>query len=82
MVELEAEDGTVYRHNLLTIRFTDGTAVHNAVSLADSGGLIQVVAAHGDGIEEDEVIGTMRFILTHVGLTPPPEGLEPSAALQ
>ena len=82
LVELEAEDGTVYRHNLLTIRFTDGTAVHNAVSLADSGGLIQVVAAHGDGIEEDEVIGTMRFILTHVGLTPPPEGLEPSAALQ
>lgn len=69
LVALEAEDGAVYQHNLLTIRFTDGQVFHNAVSLSDSGTLIQVLAIQDDQDEEEEVMGMIRYLLTTLAPT-------------
>ena len=64
LVDLEAEDGTVYQHNLLTIHFTDGQAFHGAVSLSDNGTLIQVMAIQDSRDEEAQVMGMIRYLLT------------------
>lgn len=64
LVELTAEDGTVYQHNLLTIHFTDGQALHSAVSLSSSGTLIQVMAIQDSQDEEEQVMGMIRYLLT------------------
>ena len=64
LVELQAEDGAVYRHNLLTIHFTDGQACHSAVSLSDAGTLIQVMAFQTSSDEEEQVMGMIRYLLT------------------
>lgn len=64
LVELQAEDGTVYQHNLLTIYFTDGQAFHSAVSLSDSGTLIQITALQDSRAQEAQVMGTIRYLLT------------------
>ena len=64
LVELEAEDGTVYQHNLLTIHFTDGQAFHSAVSLSDTGTLIQIMAVQDSGDNEASVKGMIRYLLT------------------
>lgn len=64
LVELEAEDGAVYQHNLLTIHFTDGQAFHSAVSLSDSGTLIQIMAVQDSGDDEEQVRGMIRYLLT------------------
>ena len=69
LVELVAEDGTVYQHNLLTIHFTDGQAVHSAVSLSDSGTLIQVLALQDSQDEEAQVRGMIRYLLTTLTMT-------------
>lgn len=75
LVELEAEDGQVYLHNLLTIHFTDGQALHSAVSLSDSGTLIQVMAIQNSQAKEEDVMGMVRYLLT----TLTTEGAEPSS---
>lgn len=69
LVELEAEDGTLYQHNLLTIHFTDGQAFHSAVSLSDSGTLIQIMAIQDDLDEESRVQGVIRYLLTTLTVT-------------
>lgn len=64
LVDLEAEDSTIYQHNLLTIHFADGRTLHSAVSLSDSGTLIQVLALQDSRDKESQVIGTIRYLLT------------------
>lgn len=64
LVDLAAEDGTVYQHNLLTIHFTDGQAFHSAVSLSDSGTLIQILAIQDSQDEEEQVKAMIRYLLT------------------
>ena len=64
LVDLEAEDGTVYQHNLLTIHFTDGQTFHSAVSLSESGTLIQVMAVQNSRDQEEPVKGMIRYLLT------------------
>ena len=68
-VALEAEDGAVYQHNLLTIHFTDGQALHNAVSLSNSGTLIQVLAIQDSSDEEEQVMGMIQYLLTTLSQT-------------
>ena len=72
LVELQAEDGTVYQHNLLTIHFTDGQAFHSAVSLSDSGTLIQITALQDSRAQEAQVMGTIRYLLTTLTITQTP----------
>lgn len=69
LVDLQAEDGAVYQHNLLTIHFTDGQAFHSAVSLSDSGTLIQIMAIQDSRDEEAQVMGMIRYLLTTLTTT-------------
>lgn len=64
LVDLEAEDGTVYQHNLLTIHFADGQAFHSTISLSDTGTLIQIMAVQYSGDDEESVKGMIRYLLT------------------
>lgn len=75
LVELEAEDGAVYQHNLLTIHFTDGQTLHNAVSLANSGTLIQILAIQDSQDQEEQVMGMIRYLLTTLSQTTGQEGI-------
>ncbi len=69
--DLTAEDGSVYRHNLLTIHFTDGQTLHNGVSLSDSGILIQIMAIQNEEDEEERVAGVIRYLLTTLTIEEP-----------
>lgn len=64
LIELPAEDGTLYQHNLLTIYFSDGQMLHNAVSLSDDGLLIHVMALQNGQDSEEHVKGVIRHLLT------------------
>ena len=64
LVDWKADNGTVYQHNLLSIHFTDGQVLHNAVSLSESGTLIQILALQDSMDEEEEVIGMIQYLLT------------------
>ena len=64
LIELPAEDGTLYRHNLLTIYFSDGQMLHNAVSLSDDGLFVQVMALQNGQNSEEQVKGVIRYLLT------------------
>lgn len=79
LVDLVAEDGTVYQHNLLTIHFTDGQAFHSAVSLSDSGTLIQVMAIQDIWDEEEHVMGMIQYLLTT--LTPAGANVQGGASI-
>ena len=64
LAALSAEDGALYRHNLLTVRFTDGRVIQNAVSLSDGGLLIRVMAVQGGADSEEAVTGMIQYLLT------------------
>ena len=64
LIELPAEDGTLYQHNLLTIYFSGGQMLHNAVSLSDDGLFIQVMALQNGQDSEEHVKGVIRYLLT------------------
>ena len=63
---LTAADGTVYQHELLSVYFTDGRALHTGVALSDDGLLVVVKASQKNKKEEDKVKGCLLFILESI----------------
>lgn len=63
LVPLTAADGMVWQYEILTVRFTTGAAVHEAVALANDGVLVEVRVNQTKTDGEDEVKGTILYIL-------------------
>lgn len=66
LLTMTAEDGAAYRYNIMSIYFTDGTALHTAVALAEDGTLIRLESTHGPQVDDQEVLGHMLYILRHM----------------
>lgn len=66
LLTMTAEDGTAYRYNIMSVYFTDGTALHTAVALAEDGTLVWLESTHGSEADEQDVLGHMLYILRHM----------------
>ena len=73
LVELTTSDRLICLHNLITIRFADGSAVQTGVALAMDiyGTLVRVEVSYGDGVDEDTVRDTILSILEGMEFTGP-----------
>lgn len=69
LAPLTAADGRVYQYEILSLRFTDGKAIHLGVALADGGTLIKVRAQQRDKADENQIKGNMLYILQSVQLS-------------
>lgn len=63
LASLTAQNGETYRYNILSVYFTDGYTYHLGVALSDTGGLLEVEAAHGDREDESAVKSALLYML-------------------
>ncbi len=72
LTSLTAEDGTVYRHSILSLYFTeaaDVAAVHSGIALSEEGVLVTVGATHADSRDAEKVMAGIIHILMSIELS-------------
>ncbi|MBD5170105.1 MAG: hypothetical protein HDT20_08340 [Oscillibacter sp.] len=69
IIPMTAADGAEYQHGLLTVNFTDGSAIQKAVALAEDGTLFTVTAQRGKKVKEADVNAALLYILESAQVT-------------
>lgn len=66
LVPLTAADGSIFQYEILSVYFKDGQTLHTGAALSENGILVLVEVSHEDKRDEDEVKGSLLFILESV----------------
>lgn len=71
--EMTAEDGTLYRYELVRLDFSDRSGTYTAAALADNGFLTVVEAEYGPEHQHTQVQNAISDLLSHMRFTGPTE---------